>query len=94
MGVEGGHYTRAVGTIGPVTPTSHLGAVELVARYSYLDLTDGWIEGGVLRKWHYGVDWWISPQWKAGVSYGDADLDRDGLTGDTRMLLVRLQWYY
>jgi phosphate-selective porin OprO/OprP len=87
-------YIRAVGTTGPITPISHRGAVELVARYSYLDLTDGSIDGGVLRKWHFGVNWWISRQWKAGVSYGDANLDRDAITGNTRMLLCRLQWYY
>jgi phosphate-selective porin OprO/OprP len=87
-------YLRQIGTTGPITPTSRHGAFELVVRYSRLDLTDGVIDGGVLEKWHYGANWWLSPQWKAGVSYGDADLVRDNLDGNTKMLLFRLQWYY
>jgi phosphate-selective porin len=87
-------YLRQVGATGPITPTSRHGALELVVRYSRLDLTDSVIDGGVLEKWHYGVNWWLSPQWKAGVSYGDADLVRDNLDGNTKMSLFRLQWYY
>lgn len=87
-------YIRSAGAIGPIAPTSRHGAVELVARYSHLDLTDGAIHGGVLRKWSFGVNWWISRQWKFGASYGDADLDRDEITGNTRMWLFRMQWYY
>ena len=87
-------YVRAAGTTGGITPASEHGALELVVRYSHVDLTDGLINGGVLRKWHYGVNWWVSPQWKFGVSWGDSDLDRASLTGTTRMLLFRLQWYY
>jgi phosphate-selective porin OprO and OprP len=48
----------------------------------------------VLDKWHVGVNWWASAQWKFGVSYGYADLDRAGLRGITSMVLTRLQWVY
>ena len=87
-------YFRAIGSFGPITPTSRFGAFELVTRYSHIDLTDGPIEGGVLGKWYFGANWWISRQWKAGVGYGLADLDRDGVIGNTHMLLFRLQWFY
>jgi phosphate-selective porin OprO/OprP len=87
-------YLRATGSVGPVTPSSRRGAIELVTRYSHIDLSDGVIDGGDLRKWHVGANWWISRQWKAGVSWGDADLDRNGLSGNTRMWLFRLQWFY
>ncbi|MGE0622037.1 MAG: OprO/OprP family phosphate-selective porin [Pseudomonadales bacterium] len=86
-------YLRATGSLGPVSPDSARGAVELVVRYSHLDLTDGLIDGGVLDKWHFGANWWITRQWKMGLSWGDADLEREGLTGNTRMLLARVQWY-
>jgi phosphate-selective porin OprO/OprP len=86
-------YLRATGSTGAVTPTSALGAVELVARWSHLDLDGGLIEGGELDKWHFGVNWWVSKQWKLGLSWGDADLDRFGIIGHTDMLLTRLQWY-
>jgi phosphate-selective porin OprO/OprP len=87
-------YLRSLGTFGPVSPNSRKGAFELVTRYSRVDLSDGQVQGGVLGKWHFGLNWWISRQWKAGVSWGNAELERDGLRGDTRMLLLRTQWYY
>ncbi len=91
---ESRRYNRAVGGASGITPTHRYGAVELVARYSHVDLNDAAIDGGVLDKLHFGVNWWTSRQWKVGVSYGDADLDRDGIRGNTRMLLFRLQWFY
>lgn len=87
-------YVRSAGSTGPIAPFTHRGAIELVARYSHLDLRDGSIDGGVLGKSYFGANWWASRQWKAGIGYGDADLDRGGASGRTRMLLFRLQWYY
>ncbi|HKX56898.1 MAG TPA: porin, partial [Xanthomonadales bacterium] len=87
-------YIRSIGTFGPVKPAARTGAFELVTRYSYVDLNDGLVQGGELHKWHFGVNWWISRQWKAGISWGDADLDKGGLEGNTKMLLTRIQWAY
>jgi phosphate-selective porin OprO/OprP len=87
-------YNRATGSAAPTSPRGERGAIELVARYSHVDLTDAAIDGGVLDKWHFGANWWASRQWKAGVSYGDADLDKNGTLGNTEMLLFRMQWFY
>ncbi len=87
-------YARAGGYAGAILPRRRFGAVELVAKYSRVDLTDGTLDGGVLDKWHFGVNWWASAQWKVGSSYGDADLDKAGLRGNTRMWLTRIQWLY
>jgi phosphate-selective porin OprO/OprP len=87
-------YNRATGTAVGITPTHRHGAIELVVRFSRVDLKDGAIDGGVLEKTHFGVNWWASRQWKVGASYGDGDLDRDGVRGNTRMLLFRSQWSY
>lgn len=91
---ESRRYIRELGYAGGISPKHGYGAVELVLKYSQLDITDGAIDGGVLHKWHYGINWWASNQWKLGFSYGDADLTRDGLIGNTEMLLTRLQWLY
>jgi len=48
-------YNRVGGWAGGITPRRRLGAVELVAKYSRVDLTDGSIDGGRLDKWHLGV---------------------------------------
>jgi phosphate-selective porin OprO/OprP len=87
-------YNRSLGYAGAVSPVGHGGAFEIVARYSELDLDDAAISGGKLDKFYLGLNWWSSQQWKAGIGYGDADLDRNGSSGDTRMLLLRLQWAY
>lgn len=49
---------------------------------------------GMWGNWHYGVNWWASAQWKLGLSYGDADLDRSGLRGNTKLWLYRVQWLW
>lgn len=91
---EGRPYVRALGAAGGILPKGRFGAVELVAKFSYISATDGPIDGGVLNKWHFGVNWWASAQWKVGVSYGNANLGKDGLAGNTKMVLMRLQWLY
>lgn len=87
-------YLRTAGYAGGIVPTGRLGAVELVTRYGYVDLTDDAIDGGVLDSWYLGVNWWASAQWKVGISYGNVDLERDNLDGNTQMLLCRMQWLY
>jgi len=87
-------YVRASGYAGGLTPKRRWGALELALRYAHVDLTDGAIAGGELDKWSLNLSWWASAQWKIGLSYGDADLDRDGLVGNTKMLLARIQWLY
>lgn len=87
-------YVRSLGYAGGIVPNSRYGAVELVLRRSHVDHDDSLITGGVLNKWSAGVNWWASTQWKIGVSYGDADLDRGGIDGNTKMLLMRAQWMH
>jgi phosphate-selective porin len=87
-------YIRSAGFARQAIPSRPAGAVELVTRYSRLDLDDSAIHGGTLKKWHFGINWWASQQWKIGLSWGDADLDKDGIKGNTKMLLSRLQWFY
>jgi phosphate-selective porin len=87
-------YNRDFATAIGITPTQRHGAIELVLRYSHVDVADAMIDGGVLDKAHFGVNWWASRQWKFVVSYGDGDLDRGGVTGNTRMLQFRTQWAY
>jgi phosphate-selective porin OprO/OprP len=87
-------YNRVGGWAGGITPKRRLGAVEIVAKYSRVDLTDGLVDGGLLDKWHFGVNWWASAQWKVGLSYGLANLDKGGVRGKTDMVLFRFQWLY
>jgi hypothetical protein len=87
-------YDKLVGYARRIIPTSRGGAVELVGRFGYLDIDDTLIKGGKLKKWYFGANWWASKQWKFGVGYGLADLDKSNTTGRTQMLFTRLQWIY
>lgn len=87
-------YDKLVGYARRIIPKSRGGAVELVGRFGYLDIDDTLIKGGKLKKWYVGANWWASKQWKFGVGYGLADLDKFNTTGRTQMLITRLQWIY
>ena len=87
-------YDRRVGYARRPPIGHRWGHVELVGRYSHVDVTDAGVDGGVLDKWTAGVSWWPNRRFRYTVSYGDADLDRQQVTGRTKMTLLRVQWIY
>lgn len=94
--VTGEHrpYDRKAGYARRVLPQGRWGAVELIARYGKVDLDDGTVRGGTMDGWWTGVNWWANNRTKASIGYGTIDLDRFGVTGNTKTLLTRLQWIY
>lgn len=87
-------YDRNVSYARRMPVAQRDGEVELVARVGRIDLDDALVSGGTLEKWYFGANWWATKRWKASLGYGDADLERFGLDGNTKMLLARLQWIY
>jgi phosphate-selective porin len=87
-------YDRKAGYARRILPQGRWGAVELIGRYGKVDLDDGPVRGGTMDGWWAGVNWWATNRWKASVGYGNIDLDRFGIDGNTRTLLTRLQWIY
>jgi len=87
-------YDRNVGFARRPIPQHHAGAVELIARYSHLDLDDKSVHGGLLDKGVLGVNWYLNRYWKMGVDGGLADLNRSGLNGLTSILQTRLQFVH
>jgi phosphate-selective porin OprO/OprP len=87
-------YDRKAGYARRVLPQGRWGAVELIGRFGRVDLTDEHVDGGVMDGWWAGVNWWATRRFKASIGYGNVDLDRSGLNGNTKMLLSRLQWIY
>jgi phosphate-selective porin len=94
--VTGEHrpYDRKAAYSRRVLPQGRWGAWELMARYGHVDLDDKSVHGGTLDGWWAGVNWWATRRWKAGITYGDFDLNRDGVTGNTKTWLSRIQWIY
>jgi phosphate-selective porin len=87
-------YDKKVGYARRIIPKSRWGALELVGRVGYVDLDDTLIKGGKMTTWYAGMNWWQSRQWKFGMGYGLADLDKSNITGRTQRLYMRLQWIY
>jgi len=65
-----------------------LGAWEIAARYSELDLNDGSITGGKLSNITAGLNWYLNPNTRLMWNYIHADKDD---VGEADMLLMRLQ---
>jgi phosphate-selective porin OprO and OprP len=84
-------YDRAVGYARRIMPEHSGGAVELVARYSHVDLDDGVVTGGKFDRSHLGVYWWATRRWKFGLDWGRTKLDRFGTIGVTDSVLARAQ---
>jgi phosphate-selective porin OprO/OprP len=65
-------YGLANGTFGAVRPRSKAGAVELAARYSFVDLNDGTVRGGRQENWSIGVNWYQTRNTRLMVNYVNA----------------------
>jgi phosphate-selective porin OprO/OprP len=62
-------YRKNVGAFGRVHPDTALGAWELIARYSYLDLDSAGIQGGVLHDVTAGVNWYANSYSRVMFNY-------------------------
>jgi phosphate-selective porin OprO/OprP len=77
--------SRPVGEDGP-------GAIELVLRYSDVDLDAGTLRGGRYRRITPMVNWHLSDNIRLEFAYGVGELDRFDLTGKTRFFTMRTQF--
>jgi phosphate-selective porin OprO/OprP len=79
---EHDHYRRAGGFFERVTPRENFfrvstadgpqtgsGAWQIGARYNYLDLNDGLIQGGILHNGTLGINWFLNPNMKIQMNY-------------------------
>jgi phosphate-selective porin OprO and OprP len=87
-------YDRNVGYARRPIPRRRLGAVEVIARYSRLDLDDKSVHGGVMDRGTVGVNWYPNRFWKLAVDGGVVNLDRAGLNGLTWIIQPRIQFFY
>ncbi len=66
-------YSRSSGLLGGVRPRSPWGAVELGVRYSTLDLNDETVNGGSLRNWTVGLNWYVRENVRLTANYVSVD---------------------
>jgi phosphate-selective porin OprO/OprP len=75
-------YSTKSGTFSRVKPKNNfswgkgIGAIELTARYSHLDLNDEAIRGGKLDDITLGINWYLNPNTRIMLNYVHADVDQ------------------
>lgn len=79
------------GTLGNVNPSRSGGALELLLRYSDLDLNDAGIQGGYQRDWTAGANYYLTKHFKFQANYIKAHSRRAGVTVDPDAVEVRAQ---
>jgi len=93
-------YNQSNGTFGRPEPGSDYeggrpfkkesgGALEVTARYSYLDLDDNDVRGGRLRDLTVGLNWYLSPTSRVAFNYVHSTIEGGGTA---KILLVRYQY--
>ena len=89
--VTGESRSYSGGNTGNIKPESPWGAVELLLRYSRLDLDDGAVRGGRQSDWTFGVNWTLDAHFKLQANVIRADSRRAAQALDPQIVAVRLQ---
>ena len=70
------------------------GALELVGRFSYIDLDAGSVRGGRFWRFTPMLNWHLSDNLRLEVAYGYGTLDRFDLRGKTQFFQSRIQMVF
>jgi phosphate-selective porin OprO/OprP len=89
--VTGESRPYAGGAVANVKPEHDYGAVELLARYSTLDLNDAGIQGGRQNAWTLGANWYLTSHFKFQANYVKADVKRAGVETKPDIVELRAQ---
>lgn len=81
----------AAGAVSNIKPEHDYGAVELLARYSRLDLDDAGIDGGRQHAWTLGANWYLTSHFKFQANYVKADVSRAGTHTKPDIVELRAQ---
>ena len=76
-----------------VVPAS-TSALELLLRYSRLDLDDGAVRGGRQADWTLGANWYLGRNFKLQANYVFARARRDGVLRDPEAFGLRAQFHF
>lgn len=82
------------GNVSNPKATGKYGAVELLARYSHIDLNDAGIDGGRESNWTLGANWYLGSHLKFQANYIHADARRGGNHVQPEVLQLRAQLYF
>jgi phosphate-selective porin OprO/OprP len=75
-------YNTSAGSYGgispknPFTPHGGIGAWELAARYSYVDLNDSVVYGGVQKNLTFGVNWYVNDNLRFMLNWVNGEVEK------------------
>lgn len=82
------------GNVANPKPKAAHGAVELLARYSRIDLDSDGIAGGRQSDWTLGANWYLTPYLKFQANYVKTDATRGAFSADPSVFEVRAQLHF
>jgi phosphate-selective porin OprO/OprP len=87
-------YARHTGSFGSIKPRSNWGALEVVARYGTLDLSDDTVAGGEETNTSIGVNWYWRDNFRVLVDYVDVDAkpNSNGVNESPSIVQARVQF--
>ena len=97
---ENRRYSTKSGSFDMVKPKKNfkwgesLGAIELAARYSELDLADEDISGGRLQDTTVGVNWYLNPNMRIMLNYVHSEADVSGEDGSADLVGMRFNIFF
>ncbi len=80
--------------VANIKPANAWGAVEVLARYSRLDLDDGAIAGGRQHDWTFGANWYLTSHFKFQANYVKVDATRNGVRTQPDIVELRAQVHF
>ncbi|HEY6984894.1 MAG TPA: porin [Rhodanobacteraceae bacterium] len=92
--VTGESRPYAKGNTDNIKPRNPWGAVELLLRYSEIDLNDAPVQGGKEHDWTLGANWYLTTHFKFQANYIKAYSDKGNLSLDPTILELRAQIYF
>ena len=79
------------GNVANPKPKGKYGALELLARYSRIDLDSDGIAGGREHNWTLGANWYLTPYFKFQANYVKTDATRGAFSADPSVFQLRAQ---
>ena len=67
------------------------GGLEIEARFSRLDLNDGYVHGGKMHIFTVGATWYLFPIFKLKLNYGNADIDNQEASDRVHIFQTRFE---
>ena len=88
-------YNRKSGVFRPIEVAKSVyqggvGAWEVSARWSEIDLTDGLVTGGEMKVFSLGLNWFLSQEFNVSLNYRFITLDRFGVKGESSGINTRI----